>query len=83
MSAFLMQQVNAGQSLPHAKELRLQTGGLLGVQEAMFPSIDAEKIKDVSSTVDAARSRFDGLKRIPADIVVQRIAGFSLRRRQS
>lgn len=83
MSTFLMQQADTGQSLPHAKALRLQTGGLLGVQEAVFPSFDTEKINDVSSTVDAARSRFGEFKRIPADIVVRRVAGFSLRRRRS
>ncbi len=83
MSKFLMQQVHTEQGLPHAKELQLQIGGLLGVQESIFPGINTDRVKDVSSTVELARSRFDDLKTLPADIVVQRIAGFSLRRCRS
>ncbi len=82
-SKFLMHQINMEEPLPHAKELQVQIGGLLGLHAVTFPEMKVERIHDVISTVDEARSRFDHFSELPMEDIMQSIAHFSFRKPKS
>jgi hypothetical protein len=69
-------------TLPHAKAMRVQVGGLRGLHAALAPDEPVpEKIPDVDGVVEAAVARFGSLGRIPFQLVVQQIAAYRGRRR--
>jgi hypothetical protein len=90
---FVLQQSRVDAPLPHAKELRVQCGGLSGVaatlasaaqptdrepeQPAQPPSVD-----DVQSLVREARRQYGQLRQLPLQDIIQTIARFQSRRRR-
>lgn len=77
-SAFALGQPHIDRPLPHAQEMRVQCGGLLGLQQAVAP---ADEVADVAGLVRAARDRFGSLENLPYSRIVQRVAACRLRRR--
>lgn len=78
---FLLHQTHVDGVLPHASELKVQLGGLLGLLAVTFPDLAGDRIDDVTSTVEEARSRFDGFDDLPMSEIVQHIARFNIRSR--
>jgi hypothetical protein len=69
--------------LPHARELKIQAGGLRGLQALVGEPADTRPVADVNGLVAALQSRFGTLERIPFASVVRAIAAFETRRRGS
>lgn len=70
--------------LPHAKEIRVQTGGLLGLQGLMQPGeCKQDCITDIITTVDSALQRYDRLENLPFDIIIQDILRYEGRRKRT
>jgi hypothetical protein len=65
--------------LPHARELKVQAGGLGGLQSLLTPSDAA--VRDVSDLVQALQTRFGSLDQVPFAAVVRSVAAFELPRR--
>jgi hypothetical protein len=65
--------------LPHARELKVQAGGLRGLQALVDPT--RLETEDVHGLVTALQSRFGALDRIPFETVMRAIAAFEVRRR--
>ena len=55
--------------LPHAQEMRLQCGGLKGLQSALD---DSDDVRDVSELVAMAQQKFGELADFPYSLIVQR-----------
>jgi hypothetical protein len=55
--------------LPHAQEMRLQCGGLKGLQSALD---DSDDVRDVSALVVMAQQKFGELADFPYSLIVQR-----------
>lgn len=68
--------------LPHAKELKVQVGGLQGVKQAMHPEAPS-RVDDISALIAGAISRYGGLEHLPFQDIVKSIAAFEGRRRRS
>jgi hypothetical protein len=69
--------------LPHARELKLQAGGLRGLQGLLAPHTEAQQVRDVSALVSALQTRYGSLDQVPFDAVVRSVAAFEVRRRGS
>ena len=69
--------------LPHARELKVQAGGLRGLQALVGSTDGSPAIADVHALVLALQSRYGTLERIPFEGVVRAIAAFETRRRGS
>ncbi len=69
--------------LPHARELKVQAGGLRGLQALAGSPEGSPAVPDVYALVLALQSRYGSLERIPFEGVVRAIAGFETRRRGS
>ena len=55
--------------LPHAQEMRIQCGGLKGLQYSLDES---DEVRDVASLVAMARHKFGELEDFPYSLIVQR-----------
>lgn len=66
--------------LPHAKELRLQAGGLAGLARALDPAWDGT-VGDIHGLVRAAQTAYGSLQAVPFAQVVLGIHDFQGRRR--
>lgn len=94
-SAFALKLTQVGAPLPHAKEMKLQCGGLQGVLRALAhsavpePAADAPEpdaggrpsAADVRGLVEAAREKFGGLQNLPYSTIVQSVVAYQIRRR--
>jgi hypothetical protein len=68
--------------LPHAKELKVQCGGLRGLQQALEPETEAEgKIADIATLVAEAQEHFAGLENLPFGEIMRSISHFEGRKR--
>jgi hypothetical protein len=68
--------------LPHARELKVQVGGLRGLQALSEPAGADPEVTDVHGLLAALQASFGALERIPLDTVVRTIAAFEVRRRR-
>jgi hypothetical protein len=68
--------------LPHAKEIRVQTGGMLGLQGLVYSDKKEQTcVDDIIATIDAALQRYERLEDMPFDIIVQGIVKFEGRKK--
>jgi len=81
---FALHITHADGPLPHAREIRVQTGGLLGLQTLIHPERqDESSVNDIISLIDTALLQYSSLESLPFDIIVQGIVKFEGRRKRS
>jgi hypothetical protein len=79
---FALHLTNVHGPLPHAKEIRVQTGGMLGLQGLLYDEKKHQTdVDDIISTIDTALQRYSRLEDLPFDIIVQGIVRFEGRKR--
>lgn len=92
-SAFALKLTQIDAPLPHAKEMKLQCGGLQGVQRSLTHTAAAAAepargrpvlplVADVRGLVKAALEKFGGLQNLPYSAIVQSVVAYQIRRRQ-
>lgn len=81
---FALRLTSADAPLPHAKEIRVQTGGLLGLQGLLHPDrADAANIDNVIGLVELAMQKYGRLQDLPYTAIVQAIVSFQGRRKRT
>ncbi|HSJ47584.1 MAG TPA: hypothetical protein VLA26_01945 [Gammaproteobacteria bacterium] len=68
--------------LPHAKEIRVQTGGLLGLQRALTPDTTPDTIEDIDALISAVLLRHGDLESLPYPEIMQAVVRFEGRPRR-
>ncbi len=68
--------------LPHAKEIKVQTGGLLGLQAALRPEQPAIRVADVDGLLMEALQHYPSLAALPYPRIMQSVVGFEGRKRR-
>ena len=68
--------------LPHAKEIKVQNGGLLGLQRVLHPDLSGNKVIDVAGLTALGEQTYGSLEQIPYQEIVKSIAHFEGRRRR-
>ena len=80
---FALHLTQANAPLPHAKEIKVQTGGLLGLQALLHPGkAGQQNIDNAIGLIDLAMQRFGGLAELPYDGIIQAIVRFEGRRKR-
>jgi len=80
---FSLQLTQADGPLPHNKEIRVQTGGLLGLQELLHPEAgSSESVVNIYGLVEQAISKFKQLDALPYERIVQAIVSFKGRNKR-
>jgi hypothetical protein len=80
---FALHLTHAEEPLPHAKEIRVQTGGMLGLQTALHPERKGQvNVEDILGLIDTGLQRYSKLEQFPYDVIVQSIVHFEGRRKR-
>jgi len=83
-ASFALRVTHVSGPLPHAKELKVQCGGLLGLQTCLEERPpDPSGVDDIHGLVERARRRFGGLERLPYQELIRSVSDFQGRRRRS
>ena len=78
---FALKSTREGAALPHAKAMRIQVGGLRGLQATVTPDEPVPtKIANISGVIETAITHFGELANIPFQTIIQQIAAFKGRR---
>lgn len=80
-AAFALKLTHPDDPLPHAKELKLQCGGLLGLEQAIRDR-DAAMVDNVAGSLSAAIARFGSLDALPYADLIHSIRAFEARPRR-
>ena len=67
--AFALGKPHIEGPLPHAQEMRIQCGGLKGLQ---FVLDENAEVSDVAALLDRAQQRFGNLDDLPFSLIIQR-----------
>lgn len=66
-----------GSPLPHAKELKVQIGGLQGLMELVnAPGTQTEQVENIAGVISSCVEKFGHLEEIPFNEVVKSITSF-------
>lgn len=76
---FLLQQKSIDGQLPHNAEIKIQNGGIQGLQHCI--STLSSQPRDIAQLVECALAEFDTLEQLPYDNIVQSISSYQIRRK--
>lgn len=76
-SLFALRLIHADEPLTHAQNMKLQCGGLHGLQLALD---DTDEVFDVAGLVEAAQQTFGSLEELPYSQIMQSVAAFQVRK---
>ena len=80
---FSLHLTRADKPLPHAKEIRVQIGGLLGLQELFYPDkADSTHAENIIGLLDKAIQQYERLQNLPYDIIVKGVVRFEGRKKR-
>jgi hypothetical protein len=68
-------------SMPHSVLVKIQHGGLLGLQHLLDGDASSADVKNIHALVDRAVIQHHGLEGIPCPALVQDMTSYKLRRR--
>ncbi len=77
--ALKLQQIDG--PLPHAKELKVQCGGMLGVEESLTHQA-AERVEDIHQLLESAFAEYGSAETLPYSEVVRTITSFQPRNKR-
>lgn len=77
-SAFAIGELHDSARLTHAQNMKIQCGGLRGLQ---FELDGGVSVTDVSDLVSRARRRFGAMTQFPYSHIVREVAGYQPRKR--
>jgi len=81
---FSLHITHADGPLPHAKEIRVQIGGLLGLQKLLHPHLrQADSVLDINGLAIEAIDRYRHVENLPYELIVQSLASFEGRRKRT
>jgi hypothetical protein len=80
---FALHLTHADGPLPHAKEIRVQTGGMLGLQSALYPAGQEQgHVENIIDLIDKGLQRYTSLEQFPYEQIVQSIVHFEGRKKR-
>jgi hypothetical protein len=79
-SQFVLHQTEVVAPLPHAKELKVQVGGIRGLN-LLLEQESGDGDLDIAELLDATIAKYDDLESVPFAEVVQSVAHFKGRKR--
>ncbi|MDO8891642.1 MAG: hypothetical protein Q8N54_06495 [Sulfurimicrobium sp.] len=77
---FVLKQPHPDEPLPHAKEIKVQCGGLLGVLKLFCQ--EANKVDNIHAMVGKVQRRFSTMQNVPFQEVIKEIAAYEGRRKR-
>jgi len=84
-ASFALKLTRPGESLPHAKEIRIQLGSLAGLNDLLNESpADAapNAVEDIAGLLRQTTAKFPDLAQLPVDLLIQHISRYKGRQRR-
>ncbi len=78
---FSLKLTGTGKKLPHAKEIKVQSGGLLGLQGILQPDAPRDSVLDIAALTVQGIETFGSIPQFPYQEIVKSITHFEGRRR--
>ena len=78
-SAFALKLTHVTPPLPHGPEMRVQCGGLQGLQQEVDGT---ENVLDISVLLAAAKAKFGSLENLPYSKIVQSVVSCQVRKKR-
>ena len=78
-SRFILKMQKTSNKLPHNMEIRVQVGGLSGIQTLFTPE-QQDKIEDIFALLEQAENVYGSLEKLPYDRIVQSISSYQGRK---
>ncbi len=66
--------------LPHAREMKVQVGGMLGVQKRLHPERHGEQVEDIAGLLHEAAANWGDAEAWPWQAIVRSVVGFNVRK---
>lgn len=80
---FALKLPHLEEPLPHGKEIKVQAGGMLGLQAVIYPEHrDEPRVDDIHDLVYWARDRFEDLDNLPYREIVKYVVSYQPRKRR-
>ena len=79
-SRFILKLQQVSNKLPHNMEIRVQVGGLNGIQTLFTPQQQDKKIEDIFDLVEQAETEYGSLEKLPYSRIVQSISSYQGRK---
>ena len=79
---FVLKLTQPGVQLPHAKELKVQLGGLQGLAELVDYPRESKNISDINGLVAKIESRYSSLDEVPVEGMLNAIRNMPGRRQR-
>jgi hypothetical protein len=79
-SRFILKLQQVSNQLPHNMEIRVQVGGLNGIQTLLTPEQRDKKIEDIFDLVEQAEIEYGSLEKLPYSRIVQSISSYQGRK---
>jgi hypothetical protein len=80
-ATFALKHTGSETRLPHAQEMKVQAGGLLGIQAALNPEAEqTAPVADIHGLIDQATAHFGDLDTLPYSDIVRHITAYVGRR---
>lgn len=76
---FVLQRIDVNQTLGHAEEIKVQNGGLLGLQAVVDIATDS-KVEDIDMMITMAEEKFNNLENFPYSQIMQIITTYNFRK---
>lgn len=80
---FALRQAATPAALPHAKALKIQCGGLLGLQRALDAHETSPRVNNIFALVKRALLRYKDLASLPFAEIVREVSSYSARKPKS
>ena len=80
-SAFALKMIEDA-PIPHGKDIKVQCGGLLGIQRALGDQASLPPVPNVFALVGAAQTKFGSFSQLPFGEIVQSVVAYEARRRR-
>lgn len=82
-ASFALQMTAVPGPLPHAKEVKVQIGGMLGIQRLLHSDLASDElVHDINGLTVTASEQFDSLQGLPFTEIVKSIVSFEGRLRK-
>lgn len=72
-------KINIDGPLPHNKEIKVQNGGMLGVQKLLLDNASAEQVENIADLLGRAVELYGDLESIPYSRVMPSVANYQTR----
>jgi hypothetical protein len=80
---FAMRLTRIDGALPHGKEVKVQTGGLLGLQQLVSGQEQQTEVADIHRVISQAIEKYSSIDDFPYDEIVKQITRFEGRRKRA